>query len=79
MSLPLVKHRATNMSDIASEDEIHPELRFTGAGILAMANSGGPNTNGSILCVLTTTVSELIFVLLRVTVLLDACTYAIPG
>ncbi|KAE9395381.1 hypothetical protein BT96DRAFT_958517 [Gymnopus androsaceus JB14] len=29
------------------EDEIHPELRFTGAGILAMANSGGPNTNGS--------------------------------
>ena len=29
-----------------SEDEIHPELRFTGAGILAMANSG-PNTNGA--------------------------------
>jgi len=29
-----------------SEDEIHPELRFVGAGILAMANSG-PNTNGS--------------------------------
>jgi len=28
------------------EDEIHPELRFTGAGIIAMANSG-PNTNGS--------------------------------
>ncbi|KIY46971.1 hypothetical protein FISHEDRAFT_66256 [Fistulina hepatica ATCC 64428] len=28
------------------QDEIHPELRFTGAGILAMANSG-PNTNGS--------------------------------
>jgi cyclophilin family peptidyl-prolyl cis-trans isomerase len=28
-----------------SEDEIHPELRFTGAGILAMANAG-PNTNG---------------------------------
>lgn len=26
-------------------DEIHPELRFVGAGILAMANSG-PNTNG---------------------------------
>lgn len=31
---------------MTSEDEIHPELRFTGAGILAMANSG-PNTNGS--------------------------------
>ena len=30
-----------------SEDEIHPELRFTGAGILAMANSG-PNTNGAL-------------------------------
>ncbi|KAI0005922.1 cyclophilin-like protein [Russula compacta] len=28
------------------EDEIHPELRFTGAGILAMANSG-PNSNAS--------------------------------
>ncbi|GAA5929415.1 hypothetical protein JCM3775_002335 [Rhodotorula graminis] len=28
------------------EDEIHPDLRFTGAGILAMANSG-PNSNGS--------------------------------
>lgn len=27
-------------------DEIHPHLRFTGAGILAMANSGA-NTNGS--------------------------------
>ncbi|BGP14021.1 hypothetical protein JCM10213_005606 [Rhodosporidiobolus nylandii] len=27
-------------------DEIHPELRFTGAGIIAMANSG-PNSNGS--------------------------------
>ncbi|KAJ7811606.1 cyclophilin-like protein [Mycena olivaceomarginata] len=27
-------------------NEIHPDLRFTGAGILAMANSG-PNTNGS--------------------------------
>jgi peptidyl-prolyl cis-trans isomerase-like 1 len=27
-------------------DEITPVLRFTGAGILAMANSG-PNSNGS--------------------------------
>lgn len=27
-------------------DELSPELRFVGAGILAMANSG-PNTNGS--------------------------------
>lgn len=35
----------TSYSD--SEDEIHPELRFTGAGILAMANSG-PNTNGTV-------------------------------
>jgi len=28
------------------EDEFTPELRFVGAGVLAMANSG-PNTNGS--------------------------------
>lgn len=29
----------------SSEDELNSELRFTGAGILAMANSG-PDTNG---------------------------------
>ncbi|OJT08715.1 Peptidyl-prolyl cis-trans isomerase-like 1 [Trametes pubescens] len=36
----------TSIYEQKFEDEIHPELRFTGAGILAMANSG-PNTNGS--------------------------------
>lgn len=36
-----------------SEDELHPELRFTGAGILAMANSG-PNTNGTCILFLST-------------------------
>ena len=38
--------RAAADSRPHSEDEIHPELRFVGAGILAMANSG-PNSNGA--------------------------------
>ncbi|SCZ96990.1 BZ3500_MvSof-1268-A1-R1_Chr4-2g06917 [Microbotryum saponariae] len=36
----------TSIYGASFEDEIHPELRFTGAGILAMANAG-PNSNGS--------------------------------
>ena len=43
-SLPTVQNDPILL--YTSEDEIHPDLRFTGAGILAMANSG-PNTNGS--------------------------------
>lgn len=42
---PLYTFFHTHLLRMYSEDEIHPELRFTGAGILAMANSG-PNTNG---------------------------------
>jgi len=41
-----------------SEDELNAELRFTGAGILAMANSG-PDTNGtSVVTVPTRPISE---------------------
>jgi peptidyl-prolyl cis-trans isomerase-like 1 len=41
-------HVARLMIDgYGSADEIHPELRFVGAGILAMANAG-PNTNGTL-------------------------------
>lgn len=43
---PLYLFKTFTDRTIYSEDELSPELRFTGAGILAMANSG-PNTNGS--------------------------------
>jgi peptidyl-prolyl cis-trans isomerase-like 1 len=39
-------------------DEIHPDLRFVGAGILAMANSG-PNTNGQSFSPTTTVNTDL--------------------
>ena len=43
----LFLHRGARFSPfLCSEDELHPDLRFTGAGILAMANSG-PDTNGT--------------------------------
>ena len=42
---------------ILSDDEINQELRFVGAGILAMANAG-PNTNGELFLNLSSFVSN---------------------
>lgn len=63
-----------------SQDEIHPELRFTGAGILAMANSGPPNTNGkSIKNLLLLDPDILIPFSHRLTVLSDSCSNTVLG
>lgn len=44
---PNLSYNGTVLMNVSSEDELHQELRFTGAGILAMANSGA-DTNGTL-------------------------------